>query len=320
MLPTPAEILSAAHRLHSIIERTPLMRSHALSVIAGADVYLKCENLQKTGSFKLRGAYNVLATLPDLSRAKGIVASSAGNHGLGIAHSARLLGIRARIFVPASAPAVKRDGILALGAEVDQAQPHYDDAHEAAVAYAEANGMAFVNPCAGEPLLAGQGTVGLEILEELPGVRTIVVPVGGGGLVGGIGAWVRAMAPGVRIVGAQSELTNAMAASLDAGRRVEIDVPPTLADGLAGQIDDEGLAIGKFAIDEMRTVTERQIAAAIAWLAREHDLRAEGAGAVAAAALLTARSGGFAGPIAVVISGGNINEERWSSIVSAEGD
>ena len=320
MLPTPVEILSAAHRLHGVIERTPLMRSHALSVIAGADVYLKCENLQKTGSFKLRGAYNVLATLPDLSRAKGIVASSAGNHGLGVAHSARLLGIRARIFVPASAPAVKRDGILALDAEVDQAQPHYDDAHEAAVAYAEANGMTFVNPCAGEPLLAGQGTVGLEILEELPGVRTIVVPVGGGGLVGGIGAWVRAMAPGVRIVGAQSELTNAMAASLDAGRRVEIDVPPTLADGLAGQIDDEGLAIGKFAIDEMRTVTERQIAEAIAWLAREHNLRAEGAGAVATAALLTARSGGFAGPIAVVISGGNINEERWSSIVSAEGD
>lgn len=318
MLPTPAEILAAAHRLRGVIERTPLVRSGALSAIAGADVYLKCENLQRTGSFKLRGAYNVLATLPAESRARGIVASSAGNHGLGVAHSARLLGMRARIFVPASAPAVKRDGILALGAEVDQTQPHYDEAHDAAVAYADANGMTFVNPCAGEPLLAGQGTVGLEILEELPDVRTIVVPVGGGGLVGGIGALIRAIAPGVRIVGAQSDLTNAMAASLDAGYRVEIDVPPTLADGLAGQIDDEGLAIGKFAIDEMRVVSEAQIAEAIAWLARAHDLRVEGSGAVAVASLLSARAGGLAGPIAVVISGGNIDEERWGSIVSAD--
>jgi threonine dehydratase len=313
-----AEILAAAHRLRGVIERTPLVRSDALSAIAGADVYLKCENRQRTGSFKLRGAYNVLATLPAASRARGIVASSAGNHGLGVAHSARLLGMRARIFVPATAPAVKRDGILALGAEVDQTQPHYDAAHHAAMAYAEANGMTFVNPCAGELLLAGQGTVGLEILEDLPHVRTIVVPVGGGGLVGGIGALVRATAPGVRMVGVQSDLTNAMTVSLDAGRRVEIDVVPTLADGLAGQIDDEGLAIGKFAIDEMRVVSEAQIGEAIAWLAREHDLRVEGSGAVVVAALLLARAGSLQGPIAAVISGGNIDEERWSAIVRAD--
>ena len=320
MLPTPAEVLAAAHRLRGVIERTPLVRSDALSDAVGADVYLKCENLQRTGSFKLRGAYNALATLPAEARTRGVVASSAGNHGLGIAHSARLLGMHARIFVPANAPAVKRDGIRALGAEVDDAQPHYDEAHDAAVAHAAESGMTFVNPCAGAPLLAGQGTVALEILEELPGVRTIVVPVGGGGLVGGIGALVRAVARGVRIVGAQGDLTNAMAASLSAGRRVEIGVPPTLADGLAGQVDDEGFAAGQFAIDEMRLVSEAQIAQAIAWLAREHDLRVEGSGAVGVAAMLAECGAPLDGPIAVVVSGGNIDDGRWSSIVAAHRD
>ena len=316
MLPTPAEILAAAHHLRGVIVRTPFLRSDALSEIARTDVYLKCENLQRTGSFKLRGAYNALAALPADVRARGVVASSAGNHGLGVAHSAHLLGLRARIFIPANAPAVKRDGIIALGAEVDLTQPHYDEAHEAAVAYASANGMTFVNPCAGEPLLAGQGTVGLEILEELPGVHTIVVPVGGGGLAGGIGTLVRAVAPTVRVVGAQSDRTNAMAASLDAGYRVEVGVAPTLADGLSGQIDDEGLTIGQFAIDEMRVVTEQQIGEAIAWLAREHDFRVEGSGAVGVAAVLFAeRAAQLDGPIAVVISGSNIDDERWRSIV-----
>jgi threonine dehydratase len=317
MLPSATEVLAAAHRLRGVVERTPLVQSRALGAIAGADVYLKCENLQRTGSFKLRGAYNALATLSAASRERGIVASSAGNHGLGVALSAQLLGMHARIFIPADAPAVKRDGILALGAEVDETQPHYDEAHHAAVRYAEAHGMTFVNPCAGEPLLAGQGTVGLEILEELSDVQTLVVPVGGGGLVGGIGALVRAVAPDTRIVGTQSEITNAMAASLDAGRRVDIGTPPTLADGLSGQIDDEGLAIGRFAIDEMLVVSEAQIAGAIGWLSREHDLRAEGSGAVGVAALLAASSGQFRGPVAVIISVGNIDEARWRSIVAA---
>ena len=317
MLPAPAEILAAAHRLRGVIERTPLVRSPALTAAAGADVYLKCENQQRTGSFKLRGAYNALSTLPADARARGIVASSAGNHGLGVALSARLLGMRARIFVPSAAPRVKRDGILALGAEVDETQPHYDAAHEAAVAYGAAHAMTFVNPCAGEPLLAGQGTVALEILEELPNVATLVVPVGGGGLVGGMAALARAVAPSVRIIGAQSEGTNAMAASLAAGHRVDVDVPPTLADGLAGQIDDEGFAIGQFAIDEMRTVSEEQIADAIAWMQREHGARVEGSGACAVAAVLSSERGALAGPIAIVGSGGNIDDARWHGITGA---
>jgi threonine dehydratase len=287
-----------------------------LSEIAGADVFLKCENAQVTGSFKLRGAYNALATLPADARERGIVASSAGNHGLGIAHAARLLGVRARIFVPSNAPKVKRDGILALGAEVDDTQSHYDAAHHAALEYAQARGMTFVNPCAGDAVLAGQGTVALEILEELPHAKTLVVPVGGGGLVGGVAALVRAVSPGVRIVGAQSENTNAMAASLEAGHRVDVAVPDTLADGLAGQIDDEGFLIGRLSIDEMRVVSEAEIAGAIAWLAMEHDARVEGSGACGIAAILGGQAGELAGPIVVIVSGGNIDETRWSAIVA----
>jgi threonine dehydratase len=314
MLPAPTEVIAAAHRLRGVVARTRLVRSKPLSVLAGADVFLKCENEQVTGSFKLRGAYNALATLPSAARARGIVASSAGNHGLGIAHAARLLGVRARIFVPSNATKVKRDGIVALGAEVDESQPHYDAAHHAALEYAGKHGMTFVNPCAGDAVLAGQGTVALEILEELPGVRTVVVPVGGGGLVGGVAALIRAVAPETRIVGAQSENTNAMAASLAAGRRVDIETPPTLADGLAGQIDEDGFAIGQLSIDEMRVVTESEVAGAIAWLAKEHGARVEGSGACGVAAMLRGEAGELAGPIVIVVSGGNIDEAKWLGI------
>ena len=311
MLPSPADVIAAAYRLRGTVERTPLRHSAALSALAGAAVWLKCENLQRTGSFKLRGATNALGALSAEQRSRGVVASSAGNHGLGVAHAARALGVRARIFVPATAPIVKRQGIIALGAEVDDAYPDYDAAHHAAEGYARQHGMTFVNPCAGEALLAGQGTVALEIIEEQPAVRTFVVPVGGGGLIGGMASLIRAVLPAARIVGVQSEATNAMAASLAAGARVDVPMLPTLADGLAGQIDDEGLAIGRVAIDVMVTVREAEIADAMRWLAREHDLRAEGSGAVALAALLHGLVPDVAGPIAAVLSGGNVDDVKW---------
>jgi threonine dehydratase len=317
MLPSPADVLSAGYRLRGIVERTPLVRSTGLGARTGADVWLKCENLQRTGSFKLRGATNALAALSDEQRTRGVVASSAGNHGLGLAHAARSLGVRARIFIPATAPDVKRLGIVALGAEVDDSYPDYDAAHHAAERFAREQGMTFVNPCAGEALLAGQGTVALEIIEELPEVATFVVPVGGGGLVGGMAALVRAVTPAARIVGVQSEVTNAMAASLTAGARVDVPVLQTLADGLAGQIDDEGFAIGRVAIDTMVTVGEAEIADAMRWLAGEHDLRAEGSGAVATAALLHGHLTDVRGPAAVVISGGNVDDARWSAAMTS---
>lgn len=316
MLPSPADVLAAGFRLRGIVERTPLVRSKALSARAGTDVWLKCENLQRTGSFKLRGATNALAALTAAERARGVVASSAGNHGLGLAHAARALGVQARIFVPAAAPEVKRRGILALGADVNDDAADYDAAHDAAQAYARDHGKTFVNPCAGDALLAGQGTVALEIIEELPAAGTFVVPVGGGGLVGGIAALVRTVLPSARIVGVQSDATNAMAASLAAGTRVDVPVPPSLADGLTGQIDDEGFAIGREAIDAMVTVPESAIAEAMRWLAREHELRVEGAGAVTTAALLHGLLPGLTGPVVAVISGGNVDDARWSAITA----
>ena len=319
MLPAAAAVLAAGHRLRGVIERTPIVPSRALSVRTGADVHLQCEHRQRTGSFKIRGAYNVLATMSSEERARGIVASSAGNHGLGLAWAARNLGIRATIFVPSTAPSVKRDGIVALGADVDTSQPDYDAAHGLAEEFAREHQMIFVNPCAGDALLAGQGTVALEILEELPNVGTMVVPVGGGGLIGGVASLVRVVAPRVRLIGVQSVKTNAMAASFAAGRRVDVAVPPTLADGLAGQIDDEGFAIGRASLDEIVTVTEHEIAEAIAWLSHEHDMRVEGSGAVGVAALLQQRAPSLVSPVAVVVSGGNIDDARWRAIVDGPG-
>lgn len=308
------DIFAAARRIEGVCVRTPLRRSDALSAIAGHDVHLKLECEQVTGSFKLRGAFNALLTMPNEERRRGVVVSSAGNHGLGIAHAARTLGMRARVFIPATAPEVKRDGILALGAEVDAEQPDYDAAHEAALVYAARQRATFVSPCTGRPLLAGQGTVGLEILEELPTVRTLVVPVGGGGLAGGIAVLVRAVAPHVRIIGAQSELTNAMSVSLASGRRTVIPVVPTLADGLAGQVDDEGMLIGRFALDDIVEVSERQIADTMLWLSRMHGARVEGSGAVATAAVLA--RGKWDGPVAAIVSGGNVDQRVWNQIAA----
>src|SRR4051812_10319973 len=206
----PTDVLAAADRIRPLIKRTPLVRSAALSEIAGGDVFLKLENEQTTGSFKLRGALNVLATLSPAVRERGVVASSAGNHGLGVAYAAKHFATPATIFVPTNAPQVKRDGITALGAKIDTSQPHYDAAMDAAKAFAAEYGATFINPCLGDMLLAGQGTVALEILGELPDLATLVVNVGGGGLLGGCGTLVRAVAPGVRILGAQSENTAAM--------------------------------------------------------------------------------------------------------------
>jgi threonine dehydratase len=317
MLLPATQVLAAADRIRALIKRTPLVRSVGLSRRAGGDVYLKLENQQTTGSFKLRGAVNVLATLTDDERARGVVASSAGNHGLGVAHAARHFGVQATIFVPSTAPRVKRDGIAALGATVDDAQPHYDAAMVAAKAFAAERGARFINPCLGDMLLAGQGTVALEVLGERPDLAAFVVPVGGGGLLGGCGSLVRAVAPRVRIVGAQSENTAAMSRSVAANRVVEIDNAPTLADGLAGQIDDEALEIGRQALDDIVTVSEAQIASAIAWLWREHGERVEGSGACGVAALLAGKID-VATPAVVVVSGGNIDMPKFESILAQQ--
>jgi len=317
----PTEVLAASRRIHDLVRRTPLVRSVALSELAGGDVYLKLENEQITGSFKLRGAMNSIASLPPEVRARGIVASSAGNHGLGIAYAARYFNTPATIFVPRTAAQVKRDGIAALGATLDSTQPHYDAAMAAALAFAEEHGATFINPCFGNALIAGQGTVALEILSELPDMASLIVNVGGGGLLGGCASLVRPLSPNARIIGAQSVNTAAMARSIAQGHVVEIDDVATIAEGLAGQIDEAGLEIGQRSLDEIVTVSEEQIAETIEWLWRSHGARVEGAGAVATASVLHRLVSFLPTPAAIIVSGGNIDAERFEQILaqSAEG-
>jgi threonine dehydratase len=314
-VPSPVDVRSAAKRIAGATKRTPLRRSDKLSLLAGGDVFLKLETEQITGSFKLRGAFNALASLTDDERKRGIVASSAGNHGLGVAYAAKALGIRATIFVPATAPRIKRDGIAALGATVDASEPDYDAAMVRARRVARETNATFVHPCLGETLLAGQGTVASEIVDEMPDVATVLICVGGGGLLGGMAGLLRAERPDVRIIGAQTERTNAMAAALDAGHLVEIPSLPTLADGLAGQIDDAALAIGRFGLDELAVITEDEDAKAIAWLWREEKVKAEGSGAVTVGAILAGRAHGIRFPAVCVVSGGNIDDERHQALI-----
>jgi threonine dehydratase len=308
-LPRATAIESAADRIAPYVERTRLIRSDGLSRHAGVDVFLKLENEQRTGSFKVRGATNVLASLPATDRARGIVASSAGNHGLGVAYAAKQFGVGATVFIPSNAPKVKREGIRKLGASVNDEQPHYDAAMVAALDFAKKTGARFIHPCLGDELLAGQGTVALEILREATDISAIIVPVGGGGLLGGSAGFIKERAPKVQVIGAQSDNTAAMAKSFRAGRIVEIENLPTLADGLAGQVDQAALDIGTAALDDIVTVPESELGRAMLWLLDNHQIKVEGSGAAGVAALL---SGRFApkSKTAIVISGGNVDDDR----------
>ena len=308
------DVIDAAERLRSIVRRTPLRRSAALTRMAGGDVFLKLENRQLTGSFKLRGAFNTIAALPAEVRARGVVASSAGNHGLGVAWAARHFDVPATIFVPASTPEVKRTGIASLGAVTDASAPSYDDAMALALRFAAERGARFLNPCAGEALIAGQGTIALEILDELPQVASVVVPVGGAGLLAGVGSLLRHRAPRVRVVGVQSVRTAAMARSLAAGRVVPIPNDATLAEGLAGGIDEFALDVGRHVLDTIVTVSEEAIACAIAWMAQREGEVVEGAGAVGPAALLTGELKDLPTPAAILVTGGNIDPARHEAL------
>jgi len=314
-----ADVHAAAARIAGVCVRTPLRRSAALSRAAGGDVWLKLECEQVTGSFKLRGAYNAIASLPAAVRARGVAASSAGNHGLGVAYAAKALGVPATVFVPRTAPMVKRNGIAALGAAVDAESADYDVAMVRAKAFAAERGLTYINPCLGDTLIAGQGTVALEIMQALPGAAMVVTPVGGAGLLAGTGSLLRREYPEVRIAGAQSVNTAAMSRSLAAGEVTHIESVATLADGLAGDIDDFALDIGRHALDELAVVSEREIAEAIAFLSREEGLVVEGAGAAGVAAVLVGRVV-MRFPCVVVVSGRNIDPETHAEVLNkAEG-
>jgi threonine dehydratase len=297
------------------VDRTVLVRSPLLSDFLGGDVRLKCECDQRTGSFKARGAANVVALLEAEARRRGVVASSAGNHGAGIAAAAQAFGVPCTVFVPSVAPAAKRDRIAALGATVDASAPHYDAAEDLARAFAARTGATFVSPCTGLDLMAGQGTVALEILEDLPTVRTMITNVGGGGLCGGMGGFLNDAAPHVALIGAQSEHTNIMARAIAAGAPADDPHLPTICDGLAGLVDAEMLAQGQASLRRIAVSSEEAVRDTIAYLWIEEGLKVEGAGAAGVAALLSGSAGDIEFPCAVVVSGGNIDDDVHRAII-----
>ena len=315
VIPSVNAVRDAAERLRALLPPSRLVRSEVLSQQLGVDVWLKYELENPTGSFKVRGAYNVLAGMSVAERARGVVASSAGNHGLGVAYAAHAFGVPAMLYVPRTAPQVKKDGIRALGATVNDDAADYDAAMVLAKAHGVREGIRFINPCLGLELLAGQGTVALELLEQLPSMRTVLVCTGGGGLLGGMGAVLRRIAPGVRIIGVQSVETPVMTKSLIADRVVDIAVTPTLADGLAGQIDEDALHIGRVCSDEMLLVTEEDLGETIAWLSRSVGLTVEGAGAVTVAAMRHGYLSRPEGPLVAIVSGRNIDPDRLATLL-----
>ncbi|HEY0218017.1 MAG TPA: threonine ammonia-lyase [Cellulomonas sp.] len=298
---------AAARLLDGVATRTPVESSRALSQIAGADVYLKCENLQRAGSFKIRGAYVRMTRLTAEEKARGVVAASAGNHAQGVALAAQLLGIDAVVYMPVDAALPKIAATREYGAEVRLHGHSVDDALVAARAESERTGAVLIHPFDHADIVAGQGTIALEILEQVPDVATIVVPVGGGGLAAGIQAVVAELRPQVRVIGVQASRAAAYPASLVAGRPVAAPELHTMADGIAvgtpGQVPFDVL---REHACEVRTVSEEDLSRALLLVAERAKLLVEPSGAAGVAAVMAA-PGELTGPVVVVLSGGNID-------------
>jgi threonine dehydratase len=296
--PTPADIHDARERLADIAMVTPVYGSETFSRIAGREVWLKAENLQRTGAFKVRGAVNRIATLSGEQRRAGVVAASAGNHGQAVAWAARQAGIPARIYVPEDAPMAKVEACRTYGSELIMAGESFEEALAAAQADLEESGATFVHPFEDPVVIAGQGTIGLELAEQLPDAGTIVIPVGGGGLAAGIALALRATRPDVHILGVQ------------AGK-----AGYTIADGVFVKRPGElTMSILDEVLDELIDVDDEAISEAIVLLLERAKLVVEGAGAVGVAALLSGKVAG-SGPIAIVLSGGNIDPTLLISVM-----
>jgi len=308
-----ADVEAARARVAGVVRSTPTGISGSLSRLAGRPVLLKPEYLQRTGSFKIRGAYNFVATLgPDVTE---VVAGSAGNHAQGVALAASLTGRRSVVFMPVAASLPKVEATRSYGAEVRLTGDAVDDCIAAASAYADATGAVLVPPFDHPLIIAGQGTIGLEIAEETPEATTVVVPVGGGGLVSGIAVALAAVRPGTRVVGVEAAGAATMRAALDAGRCVPVPTLSTMADGIAVKTaSDLTLRHVQALVDDVVTVTEEEISAALLLLLERAKAVVEPAGAVALAAVLNARVGGD-GPVVVVLSGGNVDPQLLIKLI-----
>jgi len=310
-------IRSAARVVAAHVRRTPTVYSYTFSESAGCDVYLKLENLQRTGSFKMRGALNKIESLSPAERARGLVAASAGNHAQGVALAAKLSGSRATIVMPESTPLVKIHRTEGDGADVVLSGATYDDAQRRAREIASERGATLVHPFDDASIIFGQGTVGLEVLEELEGLDTIVVPVGGGGLIAGIALAVKAQAPHIRIVGVQAAGSASMVRSLEAGRKITLDHPDTIADGICvGTPGDLTLDIARRHVDEWATVDDREITEAVAQTMEKSKVVAETAGVAAIAALIAGKVRGSK-RVCAIVSGGNIDLNLLARIIES---
>jgi threonine dehydratase len=309
-------IRDAATLLAGVIVRTPLREAPRLSQQLGLPVLLKCENLQPVGAFKIRGAYTAIARLAPEVRARGVITYSSGNHGLAVTYAADLLGIRAVIVMPETAPRVKVDGVKKKGGQVVLAGT--TSAHRKAKAeeLVARDGLVMIPPFEHTDVIAGQGTCGLEILEQCPAVETILVPVGGGGLLAGIAAAVAAIKPSVRVVGVEPVGAAKLTAALKSGHPVTLESTESLADGL------KPLAIGDIPwlqfngfVRESALVTDDDLARAVRYLHEDVKLHTEPSGAATTAALLSGRINHLAGPVVAIVSGGNVDPDLYGRLV-----
>ena len=310
-------IKKAYERVSGVVHRTPFAYAPILSEISGFEVYLKKENLQRTGAFKLRGAFNKIASLIENEQKDGVVAASAGNHAQGVAFSAKHFGIDATIVMPESTPLTKVQGVKELGARVILHGSNYDEAYAYAVTFGEENHYNFVHPFTDDEVMAGQGTVSLEMFEEIEDLDAIIVPVGGGGLISGISVAVKALNPEVKIIGVSAEGAPAMKNSYDEKKAIDSTSVRTIADGIAVR-DTSPITLEYILknVDSFESVCEDEIASAILFLLEKQKVLVEGAGAVGVAALLHGKLDLPKGSkVGVVLSGGNIDVTMLSLII-----
>lgn len=316
MYVTLKEIQQARANLAGVIIPTPLQDSSTFSKLSGNEVYLKTENLQKTGSFKIRGAYNKIANLSKEEQARGVVAFSAGNHGAGTAYAAKQLGIRATVVMPENPVASKKNAIETYGARTIEYGTTSIAMYEKAFQLHQEEGLTMVHPFDDLHIIAGQGTIGLEILEEQPDLDAIIVPVSGGGLISGVAAALKELKPTIKVIGVNTEGATAMYTSLQHGKPTEVDKVNTIADGLMAKKPGElTFAHTQRYVDDLVLVKESEIAECVSQLAERAKLVVEPSGAAAMAAMINGHVSLRNKKVAVMVSGGNISFELYQALI-----
>ncbi len=311
------DVRAAAARLRGSVFHTPARRSEWLSDATGADVFLKLEIVQPTGSYKIRGAFNAAMAVREREPAARLVTASAGNHGLGLARAARQMSLPLTVFVPSGAPRAKIDPIRASGAAVEFC-PTYDEAERAAKRSAASDGALYISPYSHPDVMAGAGTIALELIDDLATVDAIVVPVGGGGLISGIAIAARALLPAVEIIGVEVEASCPFTRSLAAGQIVPIDVKPSIADGLTGNLDPDTITfdVVRRLVSRIEVVDEGALRRALRDVVLQEHVIVEGAAAVGVAALLSGGLDFARRSVVVILTGANIDRERLVDAIS----